>query len=140
MQYRKVEDGFFICLARDDKIIESLTQIVKEQQIGSGTIVGIGAVKDARLGFYHLNRKSYDEKRFPEEMELVNLSGNVSWLDDKPVIHCHVTLGNTRFEAIAGHLFEAEIAVTGEFFLSVKPTRVVRKRVEAMGLNLIHLE
>ena len=136
MKTRKVENGFFLCLRKDEKIIETLGKFVQEHGIGSGTLTGVGAVKNIKLGFYHLDRKKYDERFFTDDHELINLSGNVSWFNDKPVIHCHLTMGNTDFQAIAGHLFEAEIAVTGEIFLEVKDTRVTRAFDPEIGLNL----
>lgn len=136
MKVKETESGFFVVLDRGEKVIECLRELAQSKNIGSGTIQGIGALMNAELGFYHLHSKKYDERLFADEMELVNLSGNFSWFGGKPVIHCHVTLGDTEFRAIAGHLFEAEVAVTVEIFVNPRPTRIERKFVPEVGLNL----
>jgi len=136
MQIRETNGEYFIVLSRGEKVIESLRELAAAREIGSGTISGIGAVKNTRLGFYHLESKSYDEKLFAEDAELVNLSGNISWFEGKPIIHCHLTIGLPDFTAAAGHLFEAEIAVTGEIFVSPKRTKIERRSCPLVGLNL----
>lgn len=136
MEILETQDGYFVVLSRGEAIIENLSKLVAEKNIGSGTLTGLGAVYDSRLGFYHLPEKKYDERLFKEEMELVSLMGNISWFSGKPVIHIHVTLGNPEFQAIAGHLFEAKVAVTAEIYLSKKGPRIERSYCELVGLNL----
>lgn len=139
MQVKECKNGYFVVLSRGEKVIESLRELVAAKEIGSGTITGIGAVKNTRLGFYHLERKAYEEKLFADDAELVNLNGNVSWFDGKPVIHIHLTIGLDDFTAAAGHLFEAEIAVTGEIFLARQEVTIQRLACPAVGLNLQEL-
>ena len=137
MKIKKVDDGYFVVLGRGEKIIENLLKLARDFAIPSGVISGVGAVMNAKLGFYHLSKKTYDERFFADEHELIGLSGNVSWLKDNPVIHCHIVMGNTQFAAIAGHLFEAEIAVTGEIFVFTKTVKVARCFDSKIGLNLM---
>jgi predicted DNA-binding protein with PD1-like motif len=70
-------------------------------------------------------------------MELVSLTGNVTWVDDAPLIHAHAVLAGPDYVAYGGHLFSAEIAVTGEVSIAPFTTRVCRKPDERTGLNLI---
>jgi len=139
MKFQACEDGYFVCLDRGEKVIHSLLEWVEQRRIESGVITGIGAVMNSRLGFYHLSQKRYEEKFHAPEAELISLSGNISWFTDKPVVHCHVCLGDTEFRAIVGHLFEAEVAVTVEIYLSVKNERICRTFRPEMGLNLMEL-
>lgn len=139
MHWREIEQGYVIRLVKDEKVMESLSRFAEEQRISSGWLNGLGAFKNSRLGFYHLPQKRYDERTFQDEMELVNLVGNVSWLDGKPALHCHVTLGDTEFRAIAGHLFEAEVAVTVEVRLWASSAKIHRQFDESVGLNLMCL-
>ena len=136
MRSKKSDDGYFLYFDRGEKILESIKRFVQENEIPSGVLSGVGAVMNTRLGFYHLDRKKYDERLFRDEAELVSLLGNVSWFDGQPVIHCHVCIGDTEFRAMAGHLFEADVAVTVEIFLAVKGERIVRKFRPDVGLNL----
>ena len=136
MQFQETSDGIIVVLGRGEKIVEQLGELVQAHEIPSGTITGLGAVMNTRLGFYHLPKKKYDERTIPEEVELVSLIGNITWFENKPVVHVHATIGTTDFRAMAGHLFEAQVAVTVEIFVSVKDVRVQRKFNPEMGLNL----
>lgn len=136
MQYKKVQDGYLVVFSRGENIHEGLTRLVAEEKIASGAMTGIGAVMNTRLGFYHLDRKSYDEKKFVPEAELVNLTGNITWFGEKPVVHAHVTIGLPDFTAAAGHLFEAECAVTVEISIQTRKEKVVRQFSPEIGLNL----
>lgn len=136
MKLQTTEDGFQVMLSRGEKVMETLAQLAVEKEISSGSIQGIGALMNTRIGFYHLHKKQYEEKTFTDEMELVNLMGNFSWMGPKPIVHCHVTLGDSSFRALAGHLFEAECAVTVEIYIQRKKTRVERQFSEEIGLNL----
>ena len=139
MRHVKSDDDYILCLNRGEEIIGIIRDFVRREKIPSGLISGIGAVMNTRLGFYHLSKKAYEERFFVEEAELVSLSGNASWLDEKPIIHCHITIGDTQFKAYCGHLFAAEVAVTAEIFINVKSTKVERRFKSEMGLNLFDL-
>ena len=41
---------------------------------------------------------------FDEELELVNLTGNISIQDNRPMVHAHVTLADKDYHVIGGHL------------------------------------
>ncbi|MBI4402720.1 MAG: DNA-binding protein [Deltaproteobacteria bacterium] len=140
MDYQKIEGGFFLKLNRGEKLIQRLKEFAKTMSIRSGIVSGIGVVRNARLGYYHLDRKKYAEKEIVEERELVSLSGNISWLGEEPIVHCHVTLGGPDFQAICGHLFEAEIGITGELCLLNFSSRLERAWDESTGLNLQKLD
>ena len=140
MQSKRLDGGYLIRLVKDEKIQASLQQFVKEHKIPSGILSGIGAIKNARLGAYNLESKQYKEKTFPEETELLNLTGNISWIDNEPTLHCHAIVSKQDLQLIGGHLFEAEVAVTVEIFLTPQKTRITRKFDNEIGLNLLDLE
>lgn len=139
MYWLEIDQGYVIRLEKDEKVMETLSRFVAERRIGSGWLSGLGAFKNTRLGFYHLAHRRYDERLLQDEMELVSLVGNVAWHEGKPALHCHVTLGDTDFRAHAGHLFEAEVAVTVEVRLWASPVTVQRRFDDAVGLNLLCL-
>ena len=88
-------------------------------------------------GFFDLERKEYNRREFPQAMELVGLTGNMAWADGEPVIHAHVVLAGPDYAAVGGHLFSAEIAVTGEIFVFPTDVRVQRSIDSETGLKLI---
>src|SRR5690606_4470388 len=136
MKAKRTAQGWVVVVDKGEKLVESLTAFVAEHRIPSGQVTGVGALTRCRLGFYHCDARKYDERRFEDEYELLSLVGNVSWLGDQPVVHVHVTLGDTEFRVFGGHLFEAEVAVTAEVQILVFDERVERAWNEAIGLNL----
>ena len=117
--------------------MERLAQFVQKEKLASGMISGIGAFMNSQIGFYDLKEKKYLRHIVEEECELVSLTGNISWFEDKPIVHCHVSLGTPDFKLLGGHLFEAEVAVTCEVWILPSETKAVRKFSECVGLNLL---
>jgi predicted DNA-binding protein with PD1-like motif len=58
-------------------------------------------------------------------------------VDGKAFMHAHVVLGAQDFSVLGGHLFAAEVAVTGEIFLMEMPLGLTRKMNDDVGLKLI---
>lgn len=136
MEWREMGGGYCVRVLRDEELIEQLTAFAAERGIKAGSISGIGAVKDVELGFYELETKTYHRKVFAEDHELVSLVGNVSLVDGQPFIHAHVTIGAPDYTIYGGHLFKANIAVTGEFIVRPLEGEVHRALDEGCGLNL----
>ena len=137
MEFTRTEYGYFLKLHKDQKLNQTLADFTIAQKIQGGFFHGLGALKESELGFYHLHKKEYHRETFVDEAELLNLTGNLSWFDEKPVVHSHVTLGNTKFQAFGGHLFEGVVAVTVEVMLTTFDQKVERKFVPEIGLNLL---
>ena len=117
MQYEKVEKDYFINIAKDEKVIETLTGFCKERGIRNAKLSGIGAVKKTEIGAYDLPEQEYIKKEYPEILELLSFEGNVSLKDGEPFIHAHVVLSGHQMKTLGGHLFETTVGVAGEFFL-----------------------
>lgn len=137
MEFRKTENGYLLKFEKDEKLHKTLEQFMKDQKIPGAFYQGLGALKNCELGFYHLHKKEYQRETFPDEAELLNLTGSLTWFEGTPVVHSHVTLGNTEFKAYGGHLFEADIAVTVELNMTVFTEKVEREFVPDIGLNLV---
>lgn len=131
---------FYLRLEKDEAVQQSLQEFMKLQGIASASYTGLGAVKDAELGFYHLHKKDYDRKLFTPEMELVSLVGNLSYLEAKPLAHTHIACGREDFSLIGGHLFEAKVAVTVEIAVQAYSEKMQRKMDDEIGLNLLDLK
>ena len=138
MRVVPIESGYFVRLDLGEEIVGTLTALVKERQITGGSITGIGAVKSAELGYFDVHRKEYAKRTFEDDMELVAMNGNITWLEDgEPMIHAHALLSGADLTAVGGHLFSAEIAVTGEVFIQTHDSRLERKPDKRTGLKLI---
>ena len=139
MFYKKIADGFLVRLERGDEVRAALSKLMREEEIGCGTVTGLGAVDDPRLGYYVLDEKRYIERRFAGEFELVGLNGTLAWYDGEPFPHVHVVLSDPEFATLGGHCFEATTAATVELHVHAESDRVDREQDAEIGLHLMSL-
>jgi len=139
MQSVKIQNGFLVRCDIGDEIVSVLTQFAIDNDIASGTVTGIGAVKDPILGYFDLPTREYLRKEFDGNYELLNLTGNFARLDSQVILHCHATISDINCVVFGGHLFRGEIAVTGEYYIYPGGIEVNRGPDDKTGLNLIKL-
>ncbi len=132
---RKVDRTYIVSVADKSSVLDALTDFVIAQKIPAGQITGIGATNKATLRFFDPVTKKYVDKTFNEQMEISNLSGNISEVLGKPMLHLHVTLGRKDYMALAGHLLDAKIRGAGEFFVYPISSKVIKVKNEAVGLT-----
>lgn len=113
---------YILSIKTGSDVNETLEDFAKKQKIQVGNISGIGAVNSATLRFYNPATQKYVTKTFNEQMEISNLTGNISMKDGKQFLHIHVTLGKSDYSTIAGHLLTAKINGAGEFWVEDLPT------------------
>ena len=117
MQYEKNGDTYIIYLEQGENIMAKLTQFCKDNQIINGQISGIGAIKEIELGSYDLKNKEYITHKLADIWELTSYQANIQLKDEKPFIHAHINISDHDLTVKGGHLFEAKVAVVGEFIL-----------------------
>lgn|SRR5690554_1120977 len=137
--YKQFGNKFVLSIQNRAEITEAIIDFVKEQNINTGAVYGIGAVNEAVLRFYDPITKEYVDKTFSEQMEISNLTGNISTMDSKPYIHLHITLGRSDYTAVTGHLLTAKIHGAGELMIEKLDGEVGRKYDDDTGLNLYDL-
>lgn len=138
-QYKEVRDGVYV-LSLDNhvEIVEALTEFCKELEIHTGSINGLGAISEATFRFLDPATKKYVDKSFNEQMEITNLTGNISRKDGKPYLHIHVTAGRRDYTCVGGHLLSARINGACELFVEefYDCHPMGRRFDEETGLNL----
>lgn len=117
MNYRQDGNTFKAYVKQNEKIMQTLTDFCKGHNIQNAQISGIGAIKQIELGAYDLNNKKYIIQNFDETWELTSFQGNVMLKGRNPFIHAHINISDHNFNVKGGHLFEATVAVVGEFVL-----------------------
>ncbi|UFH32446.1 DNA-binding protein [Chryseobacterium sp. C-71] len=137
---KKIENNYIVSIKDQSSIVQALNDFVLNQNIKSGQVTGIGAVSEATLRFFDFSTKDYVDKKFDEQMEVTNISGNVSVAEDKPLLHLHITLGRQDYSAIAGHLQDAKIRGAGEFFFYPMGVPVFKTKNEDIGILLYDFE
>ncbi len=113
-----------------------LTGFAKENNISAAVFTALGALKNARLGFYDQKKHVYGELVFSGPIELVSCVGNISLKDGEPFVHAHAVLSDDEGNVRGGHLlggtiFAAEVHVT-----ELLGGALVRRLDNVTGLSL----
>jgi predicted DNA-binding protein with PD1-like motif len=123
-----------------EDMIDAIKEIVKKNKIKSGLINSIGAFKEYTIGYFDLSVKNYKFKTYKEDVELISCMGNLSFKDNEPVIHLHVSLGREDFSEIGGHLGQPSIiSVTAEVYIYETDHLIKRALDPQFGLSLLDL-
>ena len=143
----RMESGMHVIRFADgEEICEALARYCRDNGVTTASVAGIGAVREATLGYYAPDTRQYVRRDFAGALEVVSLAGNVSVLDGAPFAHLHAVLAGRiegepqrDFAAYGGHLFRGIIDPTLEVFLMAFPHTVERRPEAETGLNLLDL-
>ncbi|MBI5411594.1 DNA-binding protein [Candidatus Peregrinibacteria bacterium] len=137
MEFKQFKNTFVIRIDRNEEIVESLTLFCKQNSIKLASLNGIGAAKNIVTGYFDSKTKVYNEQAFTDgSYEIASMSGNVAMINNEPVVHLHVVLGDAQRIAFAGHLKSGVVSLTCEVILQKIEGTVERKKSEEIGLNL----
>jgi predicted DNA-binding protein with PD1-like motif len=117
MRYQFDGYNWLVRLERGEKLVESVTGLVREQNITGAWISGLGAATWAEVGYYDLNNKRYHWKKLEKQLEITSLQGNIAWDGEEPILHIHGTFSDENMLAFGGHIKELETAGTCEILL-----------------------
>ena len=109
-KYKQVRDNMYV-LSLDNhvEVSAAIAAFCAEKGILAGNVMGLGAVSEATFRFLDPNTLKYVDKTFTEQMEITNLTGNLSQKDGKPYLHLHITASRRDYTCIGGHLLTAYI-------------------------------
>lgn len=128
---------YVVRVDRGEEMMEVLRAVAKEKRIEAGRVTGIGALRDAELGYFDVDRKEYLRSVAPGSRELLSLTGNIGLRDGDPVPHIHVILGDGEMHCTGGHLFSGVVSVTGEIFIDRLPGALHRELDPEVDLPLL---
>ena len=125
-------------LAKGDDLLAAFAKICEENGIQLGELQAIGAVTQARVGYYDQFARKYMFLSFPEPQEILSLVGNISIKDNQPFVHAHLTLADQEGRAVGGHLAEGTLVFACEFWIQeyTSGKSLVRHHDEETGLFL----
>ncbi len=133
----KTGDDYILSLANHCEIVSTLIQFCEQEGLEAAEITGLGAVSEATLRFLDPATKAYVDKKFEEQMEITNLTANLSRKDGKPYLHVHLSLGRRDYTLVGGHALCATINGACELFVRViKGAHPQREFDPETGLNL----
>ena len=143
MKSKLINDGpqrtFAVVLDSGDEVTECLLAFAREQKLSASQFSGLGAFSEVVLGYFDWQKKDYDEIRIDEQVEVLNLTGDVALNDGEPKLHPHVVVGKRDGTAHGGHLLKARVRPTLEVILTESPAHLTRKTDPESGLALISL-
>jgi uncharacterized protein len=125
-------------LAKGDDLLASLEKLAQEHNITLGEVTAIGAVSQARVGYYNQAERKYQYLDLVNPREILSLTGNISLKDGKPMVHAHITLSDEDGHAKGGHLAEGTLVFACEFAILEHQSAItlVRQMDEPTGLFL----
>lgn len=134
---------YILRLTRGEDVLPAIIAFCKSENIASGSFRAIGAVENAKVGYYDLAVKNYGSKVYPDAMEVASMTGNIALVDGEPFVHAHVVLSGiatgTENNTVGGHLFEAIVAVTLEVHLEAFSEPLERVLDDTIGLKLLSI-
>ena len=136
MNFHFNKSNIFMVLSKGENINETFESFALIKDIRCAWINGIGAIKNPEIGYYSLKNKLYKRKQFKGEFELTTLIGNITIKKKQPFAHTHITFSDEKYRIHGGHLFDAQISVTGEFIIQLGKTVIKRKMDNEIGLPL----
>ncbi|OGI21266.1 MAG: hypothetical protein A2287_09860 [Candidatus Melainabacteria bacterium RIFOXYA12_FULL_32_12] len=128
--------------SHNDDLIEVLNKFCDENNIKVGWISIIGAVREAKLGYYEQEKQeySYIEPKGPngeKTFEIANATGNISIKEGKPFVHLHITVTDKDGRAYGGHVMPGTIVFAGEFLIQAfNGQDLIRVKDDKTGLPL----
>ena len=137
-KYKQVRDNMYV-LSLDNhvEVSAAIAAFCAEKGILAGNVVGLGAVSEATFRFLDPTTLKYVDKTFTEQMEITNLTGNISQKDGKPYLHLHITASRRDYTCIGGHLLTAYINGACELYVEAFPgVEIGRYADPATGINL----
>ena len=143
MRSKLIYDGpqrtFAVVMETGDEALGSLLSFAKEQKLSAAEITGIGALSGAALGYFDWQTKEYERIPVEEQVEVLNLTGNVALGDGEPKLHLHIVLGKRDGTAHGGHLLEGHVRPTLEVIVTESPAHLQRRSDPKTGLALIRI-
>lgn len=137
----QIHNGFFFIFKRGEEFISTLTAFCENNDVHWGQFSGIGALEDVEIGYYDLPNKQYVFRSERGPFEVTNLDGNVTELNESPLIHVHGVLSrcDETLSCIGGHIRRAIVSVTLEVCMWQVTQPLLRELDDDIGLNLISL-
>ena len=126
----------------NDDLLEVLNKFCDENNIKTGWLSIIGAVRRVKLGYYEQEKQEYISfepvnSANGTTFEIANATGNISIKDGKPFVHLHMVVTGKNGESYGGHAMPGTIVFAGEFIIQAFNGKdLIRVKDEKTGLPL----
>ena len=137
MKFHKLSDREYLLLLRNEDILESLKKFAEQENITSGYFTGLGAMSAVKVSLYDFETKTYKMAEFNESTEIVSLIGNFAMMDNKPIVHAHMSVSKEDMSVVGGHVMDGCVARVGEIHIRRTDAKIERAKDEETGLNMV---
>ena len=124
MEYRKIDELFYIRMDRDDEVIENILEVCRRESISSAVFSGIGGCKRAELQVFIPEKGTFETEQLEGMLELVSFNGNVVRDNDGKLFHHTHALFTFKKDGqhgiVGGHLKSTTVLYTAE--IALRPT------------------
>jgi predicted DNA-binding protein with PD1-like motif len=120
--------------------MSGLTEFAEARKLTAGYFSAIGALEQAKFGWFDSAKKAYRNIPIRQQAELISLIGDVGLVDGKPQIHAHGAVGFSDGEVRGGHLLRAVVWPTLELFFTAFPETLIKKEDPETDLYLFDLK
>jgi len=133
-------DVVVVTLGPGEEILVSLLEVAAAHNITAGSLSGLGSASEVEIAFFDPDKKEYVPRTFEEPMEIGNLVGNFSRMDDAPHVHCHITVCGPELLAFTGHLNRCVVGTACEIYIHRIGVAVTRIKDTDAGFNPLKLQ
>ena len=103
-------------LQAGDDLLPALTEFCNNNNIKLGAFSVIGAVTQAKLGYFDQENKQYTGcVELDKKLEIASCMGNISLKDGGIMVHAHIVLADWEGKAYGGHLMPGTNVFAAEF-------------------------
>ena len=134
------EKPFILALKKGELVQSAILQCANDAALKGASLSGLGAFMPVTLRYFDHEAKQYHDKTISDFMEVTNLSGNITFLNDKQVNQIHVTLSDESFTPVAGHLKDATVGAVLEILVTPLANKITKVHDEESGLDVINTQ
>lgn len=128
---------YILCFDKGERFMEGLVEFAKGEGLSGASFSGLGAFSRGELAFFNRETKEYDSIPVEEQVEVLNITGNIALFEGEPRIHAHATLSRPDGTTLGGHLVDGEVWPTLELTIIETYGTIEREVDEETGLALI---
>ncbi|MCC9138472.1 PPC domain-containing DNA-binding protein [Pontibacter silvestris] len=127
---------YMVIFSKNDEVVSGLTEFALNYNVKSAHFHGIGSAFSLELGWFDFDRLQYQV--IPMGIaEVTSFMGNITWLNEKPIVHAHATASLRDGIVKGGHLLALNVGPTFEVIVTVEPTFLYKKLDQEFQAGMI---
>ena len=136
----EIKRVIFAKMEPGEDVLGAIEEVARKHGVQSGQLSLIGAISQAKLGYFHRESAEYRDFSVVEDVEVVSCIGDISTHEGNLVVHAHMIVADEKGKCWGGHLLSGcTVSVTIELVIIETEMELIRKRDDMTGLNLLHI-